>query len=206
MEILARLRPGLGPDLQRFAEAWDCDAGSLAALLPPAWPGAGRPGPREGIAVRLAVMVMPPFLARCLPASPDAPAPPAAGCPRCGAPPVWADVVDDGRRRLACALCTATWASPRLGCPFCGSDASGDVVRLEAEGTEEGYAVEACLACRGYLKLGDHRARWNLGPAIVEDWGSPHLDLAARRAGYWRALPGLLDPVPGPAAPVPAGA
>ena len=47
--------------------------------------------------------------------------------------------------------------------------------------------------CGGYLKELDRRVRWNGRSALVEDWGSPHLDLAARRAGFWRPLPSVLD-------------
>jgi len=38
--------------------------------------------------------------------------------------------------------------------------------------------------------------RWNGAGPLVEDWGSPHLDLIAVREGYWRAVPSLvqLDP------------
>jgi formate dehydrogenase maturation protein FdhE len=57
---------------------------------------------------------------------------------------------------------------------------------------EEGYAVTACKGCGGYLKELDRRVRWNGASALVEDWGSPHLDLAARRAGYWRPVPVLV--------------
>jgi len=43
------------------------------------------------------------------------------------------------------------------------------------------------------VKEVDRRQRWNARTSIVEDWGSPHLDLVARRAGYWRAVPTLLE-------------
>jgi hypothetical protein len=38
------------------------------------------------------------------------------------------------------------------------------------------------------MKELDRRVRWNGGPALVEDWGSPHFDLVAHREGYWRPL------------------
>ena len=114
-------------------------------------------------------------------------------CPFCGAPPGFGDVVEDGRRRLACHCCAAGWIFSRRRCPLCGADASQDLVRLDPEGGDEGYFISACLACRGYIKELDRRVRWNGGPALVEDWGSPHLDLIAERQGYWRAVPTLLQ-------------
>ena len=115
-------------------------------------------------------------------------------CPCCGAPPAFADLLEDGQRRLACHLCGAGWTFSRLRCPHCGSQRPEDAVRLLAEDREEGYAISACRACRGYVKELDRRLRWNAGPALVEDWGSPHLDWVAHREGYWRGLPLLLRP------------
>jgi hypothetical protein len=114
-------------------------------------------------------------------------------CPFCGAPPGFTDIVETGGRRLVCHLCGSGWIFPRLRCPSCGSPDARDFVRYQAEDSEEGYQISACRRCHGYLKELDRRVRWNAGPALVEDWGSPHLDLIARRAGYRRALPTLLE-------------
>lgn len=114
-------------------------------------------------------------------------------CPCCGAPPGFADLAEDGRRRLACHLCDARWTFARLACPLCGNRESDDLVRLIAEGADEGYAISACRACRGYVKEVDRRARWTAGSAIVEDWSSPHLDLIAHRQHYWRPIPTLIQ-------------
>jgi FdhE protein len=113
-------------------------------------------------------------------------------CPFCGGPPGFADILEDGRRQLACHLCGGRWIFPRLRCPFCGTDRTADLGRLDLDGAEEGYFLSTCTACRAYLKELDRRVRWNGGCALVEDWGSPHFDLAARRAGFWRPLPPLL--------------
>src|SRR5262249_46675594 len=72
----------------------------------------------------------------------------------------------------------------RVWCSFCGNTDSQGLRRLEPESGDEGYFISACTKCRGYLKELDRRVRWNGGPALVEDWGSPHLDLVARRSGY----------------------
>jgi hypothetical protein len=114
-------------------------------------------------------------------------------CPCCGTCPGFADLLEDGRRRLACHLCDARWTCARLICPLCGTRATNDFVRLIAEDADEGYAIAACRACRGYIKELDRRARWNAGPAIVEDWGSPHLDLVAHRHHYWRPIPTIVQ-------------
>ncbi len=113
-------------------------------------------------------------------------------CPFCGGPPGFADVVESGQRRLACNLCGGTWTFGRVRCPFCGTEESRDLVRLVAEGADEGYFISACRRCRAYVKELDRRTRWNGGPPTVEDWGSPHLDLVATRAGYWRPGPSLV--------------
>jgi FdhE protein len=115
-------------------------------------------------------------------------------CPFCGAPPAFADLLEDGRRQLACHVCDGRWTFARLACPFCGTQKAQDMARLVPESSDEGYALAVCKACGGYVKELDRRLRWNAGPALVEDWGTPHLDLAARRAGYWRAVPILIAP------------
>jgi formate dehydrogenase formation protein len=117
-------------------------------------------------------------------------------CPCCGAPPGFADLLEDGRRQLACHLCGTGWTFARLVCPFCGNRAPADFVRLMAEDSEEGYALGACRSCRGYVKELDRRVRWNAGCGLVEDWGSPHLDLIARRQEFWRPIPTLVQLIP----------
>ena len=114
-------------------------------------------------------------------------------CPFCGAPPGFSDVLEDGRRRLVCHLCGSGWLASRTRCPYCGADTTRDLVRLEPEEREEGYSIAACRRCRGYVKELDRRVRWNGRSALVEDWGSPHFDLVAKRAGYWRGIPSLID-------------
>ena len=66
-------------------------------------------------------------------------------------------------------------------------------MRLEPEDRDQGYLILGCNGCKAYLKELDRRVRWNGQSALVEDWGSPHLDLVASRAGYWRPVPTLLQ-------------
>ncbi|HLC41392.1 MAG TPA: formate dehydrogenase accessory protein FdhE [Methylomirabilota bacterium] len=114
-------------------------------------------------------------------------------CPFCGAFPAFIEFGDDGKRRLVCHLCSGVWTLGRLRCPYCDNRDPKSLVRLAAEGGEEGYLIEACDLCKGYLKGVDRRLRWDLGSPIIEDWGSPHLDLIAQRKGYWRATPCLIQ-------------
>ena len=75
----------------------------------------------------------------------------------------------------------------------------GHVVRiLPEDAREEGYVISACRSCRAYIKEVDRRARCNAGPALVEDWGTPHVDLVALGQGYWRPGPALLQWAPSP--------
>jgi Protein involved in formate dehydrogenase formation len=201
MEALARVGPGWGPALQRLAEIWDEGTVGPAALLP----ARGRLGsgaverasglPAEAVAFLAVTALRPALEALFSPLRAHlTEADWALGvCPFCGGPPGFTDVVEDGRRRLVCHLCGGAWLFARLQCPFCGVDGAQDVVRLAPDDPrEEGYIVTACRACRAYVKEIDRRARWNGGPPLVEDWGSPHFDLIARRQGYWRPDPPLV--------------
>lgn len=205
------LEPVLGPALdaivaaggdvdavQRFARLWDAGEMTLRDLLPaPGRLGAGWLPERTRLPVAclgfLAVAALRPLLTRLFAECRSHFEPSAWGravCPFCGAPPGFTDLPEDGQRRLACHACGGAWIFSRTRCPLCGSLDLSQQVRLVPEGLEEeGYAITACKSCGGYLKELDRRVRWNAGSALLEDWGSPHLDLAARRAGYWRPVP-----------------
>lgn len=201
MELLAAIDPEEAASLQRFAEAWDRGDLDVRALLPePGRIGSGRAVAAAGVSGELLGFlacaslrpILEAYFAECRPHL-------AEGtwslgtCPFCGAPPAFADLIEDGRRRLACHLCGGGWIFSRARCPFCGTLAARDLIRLLPDRTEEGYAVEACRPCGGFVKELDRRVRWNGGSALVEDWGSPHLDLVAERAGYRRAVPTLVQ-------------
>jgi hypothetical protein len=207
-----RLEPLLGPaldvidpieDARPFAEAWDRGEISPADLLPDVVSGCSRTRAlqercrlTQHAMTFLAIAGLRPALRRYFERSRPLVDPrlwDRGLCPCCGSPPGFADLLEDGRRQLACHLCDARWTLARLVCPFCDTRTSSDVVRLIAEDADEGYAIVACRACRGYIKELDRRARWNAGSAIVEDWGSPHLDLIAHRQQYWRPMPTLIQ-------------
>jgi hypothetical protein len=190
--------------LRTFAELWDAGSIALGDLLPaPGRLGAGWLPERTRLSVEsvgfLAVSALRPVLSRFFAQCRAHFEPGLWGrgvCPFCGAPPGFAEIPEDGQRRLHCHACGASWIFSRTRCPLCGTLDMQQLVRLVAEGLqEEGYAVTACKSCAGYLKELDRRARWNAGSALVEDWGSPHLDLVARREGYWRPVPVLMSVV-----------
>ena len=210
MERLAAAGPDDALALGRFAEAWDAGTIGPASLFPTSGKD-GAPALQDevGLPAHLAGFLahaglrpaLETFFSRVRTL-------PEGGwgrgfCPWCGGLPSYGDLLEDGRRRLSCHLCGGAWTAARLRCPFCQAWQSGDMVRLVAEGAEEGYFVEACLSCRGYLKGVDRRERWNAASPLVEDWASPHLDYYAAREGYWRGTPSLaqlLPPEPDPAA------
>lgn len=203
LDLLARLEED-HTALREFAQAWDEGEIEASALLPER----GRIGAVEiqerchlsqDALAFLSVAGLRPLLetyfAECR-AHIEGSAWDLGVCPCCGAPPGFTDLLEDGRRRLACHLCGSAWIVGRLTCPFCGNRIAGDFVRLLAEDKDEGFAISACRACHGYVKELDRRVRWNAGSALVEDWGSPHLDLIAYRQDYWRPIPTLIQLAP----------
>jgi FdhE protein len=202
METLAGAEPRWAPALQRLAQAWDAGTVTPRALLP----DRGRIGSvaaeqASGLSADVLAFLA---VAGLRPALEAMFAPvrahlgeglwPLGLCPFCGGPPGFTDVIEDGRRRLACHLCGGAWMFAKLRCPFCGVEGAQHLVRLTTEDAkEEGYLVSACRECRAYLKEVDRRARWNAGPPLIEDWGSPHFDLVAHRQGYWRPVPSIVQ-------------
>ncbi len=201
MERVAAVREDAAAGLQRLAEAWDRGELGPAALFP----ARGRVGsaavegasglPGHLVALLAYGCLRPPFeryFGACRPHL-DEHVWALGVCPFCGGPAGFSDVLESGQRRLACHLCGGGWIFARTRCPCCGNEESRHLVRLEAADREQGYVIHACARCRAYLKELDRRVRWNAQSALVEDWGSPHLDLVATRAGYWRAAPTLLS-------------
>jgi FdhE protein len=196
--------PAAAASLRRFAAEWDEGRVDVTTLLPAPdrEPVAGLQE-RFGLGTRLGAFLAPAALRPALETYfeevrelPDG-AWERGGCPWCGGAPAYGeDLVEDGRRRLSCHLCGGAWIAARLRCPFCEIGSSRDLVRLLGEAVEEGYFIEACRACRGYMKGVDRRQRSDAGPPLVEDWGSPDLDLYATREGYSRSTPSLAHLLP----------
>jgi hypothetical protein len=203
MERLAADGPEAAAALCRFAEAWDDGQVGPAALIPgldrdPAAALQERFGLGSHLGAFLPADALRPALETYFEGVRELPDGvwTRGGCPWCGGAASYGDLGEDGRRRLSCHVCGAAWIAARLRCPFCESWNSRDLVRLVAEELDEGYFIEACRACQGYLKGVDRRQRWNAGAPLVEDWGSPHLDLYAAREGYWRSTPSLAHLLP----------
>jgi FdhE protein len=200
MEAVTATRPDEAGGMRRLADEWDAGRVEPAAFLPTRGgigdEAARRLGIRTEIVAFLAYAGLRPALEWALTRARDT-SPEGVWtlgiCPFCGAPPGFGDIVEDGRLRLSCHLCGGAWIFSRVRCPLCGSGEPRDLARLEPGGKDEKYAISACTRCKGYVKHIDRRERWNARTALVEDWGSPHLDLAARKAGYWRPLPTLLE-------------
>ncbi len=201
LEVLAALGEEEADALSRLASAWDEGRFAPSDLLPVLRKESGRGLPEAlGISADLLGFVTylglrPPLEAYFADAraafSPglwDA-----GSCPFCGGPPSFGDIGEDGKRWLCCPLCGGRWTIGRLRCPFCDNRNAKTLTRLAAEDEEEGYLVEACDLCRGYVKGVDRRVRWNAASPLIEDWGTPHLDVIARRRGYWRATPSLIQ-------------
>ena len=196
LEELAALGEATAEAVSRFAAAWDEGRVSPSDLFP-GLPTEG--GEAFGISPDLLSLVTylglrPPleaYFAEVLPVFSgdfwDA-----GSCPFCAGAPSFGDFGEDGKRWLSCALCGGRWTIGRLRCPFCDNRDAKTLTRLAAEDKEEGYLIEACDLCRGYLKGVDRRVRWNAASATIEDWGTPHLDLIASRRGYRRATPSLI--------------
>jgi len=204
MEDVAALDPARGPALQRLAGAWDAGALGAEALLPRREGiGDGRAEAASGLDAAAATFLA---YAAVRPALEAWIAPVRSHfegvdwgrgvCPFCGAPPGFIDVVEGGHRRLACHFCGGAWGFAKLRCPLCGVESTKDLCRLQAEAGDAGYVISGCRACGAYLKELDRRERWNGGPPLLEDWASPHLDVVARREGFTKPVPALLDLAP----------
>jgi FdhE protein len=206
VDLVLTVREDQAEALQGFAQAWDRGDITPQSLFP----SRGRfaaveddlgldPDVLAFLAIAGLRPLLEPYFAGCREHG-EAPGWTLGVCPFCGAPPAFGDIIEDGRRQLACHLCGGGWIFSRLRCPFCGNDETKDLARLEVEATEEGYVISTCHTCRAYLKELDRRVRWNGGPALVEDWGSPHFDLVAIQQGYWRPAAPLILPPRSPAA------
>jgi FdhE protein len=116
------------------------------------------------------------------------------GCPFCGGLP-WiaarrSEAAADGARRfLGCALCGEEWPLGRVRCPCCFEE---DPTKLPTFGSEThpGARIEACDACRRYVKSIDLTVDGRAIPE-VDDLASLALDLWAAEQGYARLAPGL---------------
>jgi FdhE protein len=105
-------------------------------------------------------------------------------CPMCGSEPFMARLaLENGRRLLACPLCSVEWPIDRLRCPFCDSGDEPHIRFFTVEG-DPSHRVECCDLCRRYLKTVDDRVSGRTANLPVEDVVTAHLGALAVEQGY----------------------
>lgn len=109
-------------------------------------------------------------------------------CPICGNSPAIAALVGDGgKRHLLCEACHFVWTFPRLKCPLCGN-AEMAKLKVLALDDQSPHRLDACEACRGYVKAVDYRKADPQKAVLlpVEDAATIYLDIMAGEAGFGR--------------------
>ncbi|MFZ3138338.1 MAG: formate dehydrogenase accessory protein FdhE [Thermodesulfovibrionales bacterium] len=121
-------------------------------------------------------------------------------CPVCGSQPVIGELRNtgglvevEGARFLVCSSCGFEWRFKRLACPFCGNENHEKLRYFNTEADGKGYRVDVCEECKKYIKAIDLRELNVEVVPLVEDMGTLHLDILARKEGYKRGVPGILE-------------
>lgn len=105
-----------------------------------------------------------------------------AVCPLCAGDPEFAVWGADGRRQLVCSRCTGLWRFADDACPFC--EKCDPAHRRSFASPSRTYRVEACDACRRYLKGLDSRAANRSLMLSFDSIATLPLDAAAIQQGY----------------------
>ena len=95
-----------------------------------------------------------------------------------------------GARSLVCSLCATEWRFPRLTCPHCGETDANRLPVHTAESVPH-VRIDACLACRRYLKSVDLRQEGRAVP-LVDDVATVELDLWAVKEGLTKIRSNVL--------------
>jgi FdhE protein len=106
-------------------------------------------------------------------------------CPLCNSRPQAAVLRPEGdgaKRSLICSFCLAEWNFRRVVCPACGEEDKDKLPRYSAEDFPH-VRVEACDACKMYLKSVDLSVNGRAVPVVDEIAAAP-LDLWAADQGY----------------------
>jgi FdhE protein len=115
-------------------------------------------------------------------------------CPVCGSAPVTGELrIDAGERFLQCSSCAFKWRFKRVTCPFCGNEDQKKLRYFNTETDGKAYRVDVCDECKKYIKTIDLREVQEEIVPIVEDMGTLHLDIIAKKEGYTRGVPGILE-------------
>lgn len=114
-------------------------------------------------------------------------------CPLCFGKPqvgVLREEGDGSKRSLICSLCSNEWEYRRIVCPSCGEE---NVERLAVYVAEElpHIRVEACDACRYYIKTIDLTKNGNAIP-VVDELAAIPLSLWAEENSYMKLTTNLM--------------
>ncbi len=99
-------------------------------------------------------------------------------CPVCGGAPALGSIEEDGRRYLFCSVCRHRWQVPRVRCAVCGQTDAQKLYYIYSE-EEPAYRIDACEACRHYVKTVDRRRLTRPFYPPLEQVLTVHLDLVA---------------------------
>ena len=105
-------------------------------------------------------------------------------CPVCGSFPELSYLEGkEGRRRLSCSLCAATWRYTRVACPSCEST-DHDKIELFYLEDKPLERAEACHVCNRYILHVDRRERSAEFIPSLEPLGLVHLDMIMQKRGF----------------------
>jgi FdhE protein len=116
-----------------------------------------------------------------------------AACPFCGQKPVLAVLRGEGdgaKRSLLCSLCATEWEYRRILCPNCMEE-DKDRLPVYASAEFPHLRVEACDACRAYVKAVD-LSRNGLAVPEVDELAAVPLDIWAAERNYTKLQTNLL--------------
>ena len=111
-------------------------------------------------------------------------------CPVCGAWPTLAEERGVERRRhFRCARCGGGWFAGWLRCPYCDSNDHRQAAALVPDDAGARHRVDACEACRGYVKTLTVLLPTEPADIALADLHTLELDLGALARGYHRPPP-----------------
>jgi FdhE protein len=106
-------------------------------------------------------------------------------CPVCGGWPKLGEFRGlEQIRWLRCGLCSASWESSRLRCPYCDERDHHQLGYLHVEGEEGKHRAATCDTCRHYTKMCSTLSPMTPPQVLVSDLATLHLDLLAADRGY----------------------
>ena len=89
-------------------------------------------------------------------------------------------------RYFRCGRCGSEWYARALVCAFCGLRDHRQLTSLVPAKSGVHAVVEACHACRGYVKAFTRLQGCAPGDVMIDDLASVDLDMAALEQGYAR--------------------